>query len=147
VARAQVTGFLGPGASGAISPSIQINTGATWTNWSVGLLTCQKIQFRFVSSASMGLFVVTDFDCWLDKAAVIETNSFDVTDTGTWRTFTNIFYSAPLLQVSTQSAGGALRIGAAATISATGFVGYVYDAAGTAVSGTLVYTASSREGG
>jgi hypothetical protein len=142
---ANVYGVLGAGETGVISPDVQINTGSGWTNWTIGTITATAVRFRFVSPASRGLFAASRFECCIDKEAVVETAELVVTATGVaTATFSNKFYTKPLLQVSAEAEGGVPRIASYSDVTTTYFLGHIHTTNGTATSGVLTYTASSK---
>jgi len=145
-AYGMVRGRLGPGSTGVIAPHVQINYGDGWKDWSIGNVTASYVRFRFVSPASIGLFSVSGFDCYLDKEPILETGDLNVSATGTTVTFMEKFYTSPLLQVSASAGTGSKpRIATSSGLTITYFVAHIHTSNGTAVGGKLTYTATSRE--
>jgi hypothetical protein len=143
---ANVYGVLGAGeTTGVISPTIQMNTGTGWTDWTIGTITATAVRFRFVSPASRGLFAVSRFECNIDKEAVIESGELNITGTGVaTATFSAKFYTKPLLQVSAQATGGMPRIASYSNVTTSYFLGHIHTTNGTPTEGVLTYLASSR---
>ncbi|MEN6375557.1 MAG: hypothetical protein ABFD75_12385 [Smithella sp.] len=113
----------------------------TYTKWSIGTITAKYVTMKFIIDTSVGIPVVTDFAPIADAEPQTESGANVTTSSsGTSITFATNFINTPVIQATAIGSAGLTAVISAQ--SDTGFTVTVYNSSGTAVDGTINWTAN-----